>query len=68
MGHRRGQGGAREARSQSADRHVYWRRDSRRRVQELSHEHAQRLQPSNQLRHQGQPVGVAERGQTETSR
>src|SRR5712691_3761103 len=61
------QGGAQEARAQRADRYAHRRRDSRRRVQELSHDDAQRLQPAGQLRDEGESVGVAECGEAEAA-
>jgi catechol 2,3-dioxygenase-like lactoylglutathione lyase family enzyme len=65
VGHGRRQSGAREARAPRADRHVHRRRHSRCGVQELSHEHAERLQPADQLRHARQSSGAAECGEAE---
>src|SRR5712691_3618105 len=56
-----------EARAPRADRYAHRRRDSRRRVQELSHDDAQRLQPADQLRDEGESVGVAECGEAEAA-
>ena len=65
VGHRRREGRAREARTARAGGHVHRRRHPRRRVQELPHGDAERIQPADQLRDARQPARAAECGEAE---
>ena len=67
VGHGQGESGAREARAAMDDRYVGRRGDSRRAVQELSHDDAERLRSPDQRRESRHAVDAADRGDAQAS-
>ena len=68
VGHGQGEGRAGEARAALVDRHVRRRRDSRRAIQELSHDDAERIQPADQLQHARHTAQSRDRRQSASRR